>query len=153
MTLGEIIADVLHVLHPVGGEQITAESIGTYLEDDQYADEILRVPGAVNRALADMEMRRILPWTQVEGEASEGCEPVDVVEVQRASLEARDEPIGLPDRFERMIVHFVVAELELHDEPGISAVYRGMYEKECELARVWENGPERQTSVLTVFGL
>ena len=108
MTLSEIMVEVLLIVHPVGSGEMDPSLIGEYLNDEAYRDFIIRIPGATERALADMALKRILPGNILPGNgagetgADEWHEPDGMAQVKRLSLEGRDEDIGIQETLARL---------------------------------------------------
>lgn len=164
MTLSEIMVEVLLIVHPVGSGEMDPSLIGEYLNDEAYRDFIIRIPGATERALADMALKRILPGNFLPGSilpgtgagetgADEWHEPDGLAQVKRLSLEGRDEDIGIQETLARLIPYYVVSELYQHEEPGLASYYRNLYERGTELAGQFAPGGRRQSRVVPVFGV
>ena len=153
MTLSEIIIEVLLIVHPVGSGGMDTSQVGEYLEDEAYRDYIIRIPGAVERAMADMALKRILPGGGDENEGDDWNEPDGLPMMKRMTLEERDEDIGLEDTLARLIPYYVVSELYQHEEPGLASYYRNLYERGTELAGQFAPGGRRQGRVVPVFGV
>lgn len=154
MTLSEIIIEVLLIVHPVGSGELVPEMVGDYLNDEAYRDYIIRIPGAVARAMADMALKRILPGGgEDETWTDDWHEPDGLPIMKRMSLEERDEDVGLEDTLARLIPYYVVSELYQHEEPGLASYYRNLYERGTELAGQFAPGGRRQGRVVPVYGI
>ena len=154
MTLSEIMVEVLLIVHPVGSGEMDPSLIGEYLNDEAYRDFIIRIPGATERALADMALKRILPGNGAgETGADEWHEPDGMAQVKRLSLEGRDEDIGIQETLARLIPYYVASELYQHEEPGLASYYRNLYERGTELAGQFAPSGQRQGHVVPVFGV
>lgn len=85
MTYGQMIAEVLRLVFASGGAIVGegSESVARMKNDPRYADHMDKIPGAFNRALADLEAKRVIPWkskrlTLSEGEKMGGARVFDL---------------------------------------------------------------------------
>lgn len=61
MTLGEIKIEALKLMFAGSGRDITVEDLDTMQDEEDYRDYLLGMTGAINRCLADIEEKRVLP--------------------------------------------------------------------------------------------
>lgn len=61
MTLGDIKAEALRLMFANGSEDIRGSDIDRLQSDERYADYLLNMTGAINRALSVIEERGVLP--------------------------------------------------------------------------------------------
>ena len=61
MKLGEIKVEALRLMFMGGALEIGADQLVDFADDDTYGYYLSRMPGAINRALAVIERRRVLP--------------------------------------------------------------------------------------------
>lgn len=73
MTYAEIYAESLRLMFATGSDDIapTAAGMAELLEDSNYRDYLLSMPGAVNRCFADLETKKVLPWKTARPDMSE----------------------------------------------------------------------------------
>lgn len=88
MTYGQMIAEVLRLVFASGGAIVGegAENIARMRMDPRYADYVDKIPGSFNRALSDLEARKVIPWKArrlalAEGRGSNGAKVFKLSEV------------------------------------------------------------------------
>ncbi len=74
MTYAQIYAESLRLMFAAGTDDFaaTAEGMAGLLDNPNYRDYMLALPGAVNRCFADLEAKKVLPWAFKRVGADEG---------------------------------------------------------------------------------
>lgn len=88
MTYGQMIAEVLRLTFASGGAIVGegAEAVERMRNDHRYVDYIDKIPGAFNRALADLEAKKMIPWKArqlalAEGQGRGGAKAYKLAEI------------------------------------------------------------------------
>ena len=66
MTLGEIKTESLRLMFPDCGFDFVRDNVSELLENPEYSDYVLNMPGAINRCFSNIENKKILPVKSME---------------------------------------------------------------------------------------
>ena len=130
MTYGQIIAEILRLVFASGGAIMGegTEAVARMKNDPRYADYIDRIPGAFNRALADLEAKRVIPWKSRRLALSDG-EKLGGARAFELSLLIPDcyevEKVGAWESYSGTRELFLVEDYELDGDELI--IYGGTY--------------------------
>lgn len=128
MTYGQMIAEVLRLVFASGGAIVSegSEAVTRMKNDPRYADYMDKIPGAFNRALADLEAKRVIPWKSKRLMLSEG-EKMGGARVFDLSLLIPDcyevEKVGAWESYSGTSELFLVEDYEL--DGGELIIYGG----------------------------
>ena len=88
MTYGQMIAESLRLVFASGGAIVGegADAIARMRSDTRYADYVDKIPGSFNRALSDLEAKKVIPWKArrlalAEGQGRNGAKVFKLSEV------------------------------------------------------------------------
>ncbi len=133
MLVGDIYIEALKLMYATGAEELYCEPVAgaRTLEDargdEEYADLLLSMPGALARALADVEAKDAVPvavrlaWER------------DGLEFPRVTRRTPDtEELRLPEFIAALIPYFIAGDLYRREDPGMAAVMRNRWEAGLE---------------------
>lgn len=86
MKLGEIKIEALKLMFATGNRDVGVSDLEGMVHEEEYADYLLAMPGAVNRCFAVLEERRVLPtksYTMKSGCCDAATEIPDFFDVDR----------------------------------------------------------------------
>ena len=72
MTLGEIKIEALKLMFTNVEDDLVPENLSNYIEDENYRDYLVNMPGAINRCFARLEVVGVLPSRRRALKVSEG---------------------------------------------------------------------------------
>lgn len=79
MTYAQIYAESLRLMFATGTDNIepTAKGLAVLTMDTNYKDYLFALPGSINRCLADIESKDILPWQSCNPKVDSGTDTSD----------------------------------------------------------------------------
>lgn len=86
MKLGDIKAQALSLMFVNGETDIASDNLVDYVGDDTYGYYLVNMPGAINRAFAALERKRVLPVRRAELVAAAGHKTLHGVRFDMATL-------------------------------------------------------------------
>ena len=66
MRLGEIKIEALKMMFLNYEENLTIDNLNNYLKNDNYSSYLVNMPGSINRCIAYLEQKRVLPSKVIE---------------------------------------------------------------------------------------
>lgn len=132
MKLGDIKAEALQVMFVNAGRDIAADNLVDYVGDDTYGYYLVNMPGAINRAFAAVERKRVLPVRRCELVAAAGEQTPrgirfdmatlvnDYYDVERVTMESYT-------GYEPVVDYFREGESIIFERFNLSAQYTLLY--------------------------
>lgn len=153
MKVGDIYIEALRLMFATGTEAIYAEpmegarSLEDARHDDTYADYLLSMPGALNRALADVEGKQAVPVSVRREWALAGLAHPYVL---RTTPDA--EELRMPEGIAVLLPYYIAGDLYRHEEPAQAAEWRNYYEAGMSQFCALRDEGTVQSSILCVMG-